>query len=375
MKVNRETLLRELRFVARAADRAPEAHSVLKHALWRVRDGALMLQATDTEMTLTSRLDLDEAPAELELTVPAAASVSILSDMHDESVELELDGKDWRVRDSAFNSRLSGLPPDEWPEAPEIEDSVEAFAVPSGKVLRALGAVKHSAGRSGRYAAGGSAPIILVLRPDGDFTAAAAHEHRAAVSGNYEDLKSREYTRIGLRLEDAAVLEAFGEIEGEWKIRADGRRAEFRSGGRTASIRLPEGSFPNIPSLIENLARSLEHSFKVNRERFQRVARVAASCPGIEESTVVAEIKDGEMELVGRGAWSEVRGKCPVTVEGPDARLGFTGSYLVDLTESLAVKDLVVKYPEVAGQGKPVYHESENADGGKEWRIIAGKIL
>ena len=374
MKVNRETLLRELRFVARAADKAAEAHAVLKHALWRVRGGALTLQATDTEMTLTSAVDLDQAPTDLELTVPAAASVSILSDMQDESVELEIDGKDWRVRDSAFKSRLSGLPPDEWPEAPEIEDSVETFTVPSGKVLRALGAVKHSAGRSGRYAAGGLAPIVIVLRPDGGFTAAAAHEHRAAVSGNYEDLKSREHTRIGLRVEDVVILEAFGEIEGEWKIRADGRRAEFRSGGRTASIRLPEGGFPNIPSLIENLA-SLEHSFEVDRERFQRVARVAASCPGIEESTVIAEINGGEMELVGRGAWSEVRGKCPVTVAGPDARLGFTGSYLVDLTESLAVKELVVKYPEVAGQGKPVYHESENADGGKEWRIIAGKIL
>lgn len=374
MRVNANVLNRELRYVAHASDRAPEAHAILKYALWRVRDGGLYLEATDIETTLSAGIEVEDAGPDRELAVPAAASISILGNARDEVLEIDLTEKSWSAKDSFIKARLSGLPTNDWPSAPRVDqESTERFELRSSVVLEALSRVKHATAKGSRYSSGDAVPAVLVLEGDGRVTAAAAHEHRAAVSGSLAALSDKSLRVIKLKIESIPILEAFGELGGDWSIASDSSRAEITSGRRRASILLPEGAFPNVPSVISSLS-SLSDSFEADRTELLAAARVASSCPGIEESAVRLDLSDEGLKIIGRGEWSEMTTRCAGTVSGEATSIALTGAYLIDLAESLRVPSVEMRYRTL---GTPVlYYRS--ADQGtpprEEYRVVAGRF-
>lgn len=384
MKINRESLLNELKFVTRAAARSP-SEPILSHALWRQDGGRLHLAATDIETYLRSSV---ECEGELggELAVPAAAAVTLLSEMFDEEVEITLDGQGWLARDSRTRADLQGLTADDWPEPPAVDSESEeylAFEVSGSELLGALAAVRHAAEpRTSTSSAARSLLPGLLITPPGDdepLTVATANDHRVAVSG-VVGRATPKAPAIRIRAEDLQALETMApsgvEASAAWALATDAHRAQFRTpAGRSAQFRRPAGGFPEVGELMKGMA-ALPHRFTVERLEFIRAARAAAACPGAHEHAVALEILEGDggLAFVGRGPWSSVRVECPATVAGPAMKIGFTGAYLIELAESLEAKEIEIQYESAS---KPIFYQrppTEDRNRG-EWRVVAQRTL
>jgi len=365
VKISRDTLLSELRFVARASERATEAHPILTYALWTVDDERIHLRATDLETTAETWVDTEGAGPAVSLAVPAAASVAVLADMLDDQVTLEISASDWKISDDSGRARLAGLAAEEFPEQPALEGG--GFEVETARLRAAIEATRHAGSATTLQ----SSPTGFALMLADPLTMAATDGHRGAVSGDLSALAAGEEGPL-LRLPANSVKLMESALQGDKvaTFRYDDRRISVSTGDRRRiSFRRIEGGYPALHTVIAK-QRGSEHKFTADRATLLAASRAAVSCPGLVDHTVVVEVTESGLEVWARSDYADVRRQCAAEIAGPPAKLGVNGMYFVELLESIVGKEITIHYV----QDGPFYYESTEGAVG-EWRVLMPKRI
>ncbi|MCH7685938.1 MAG: DNA polymerase III subunit beta, partial [Planctomycetes bacterium] len=224
---------------------------ILKNVMLQVADGKAVLIGTDQEVGIRYEIPGVEIESPGEMLLPTSRMISILRELQDDGINLEVDDSSVLVRAGHSEFRLSLEDPTEYPPVSAFDE--QEYYVISGPVLRE--AIQRTAFatdiESTRYALGG---VLLELSPE-SVTLAATDSRRLALvklscrfegeesSGNISPVvPSKAMTLI-----EKSIPE--NEEQDVW-ISVHTNSVVVKSGLATISSRLVEGRFPRYRDVI-----------------------------------------------------------------------------------------------------------------------------
>ena len=341
LATSRESILQPLQAVIGVVERR-QTMPILSNVLLVARDQVLTVTATDLEVELVARSEVDELSADGEITVPARKLLDICRALPAGAViKLQLDGDRLTVRSGRSRFVLSTLPAADFPVIEDIQAD-RVLRLTQGDVRRLLEKTHFAmAQQDVRYYLNG----LLLETGSGLIRAVATDGHRLAIceveSGDAGDkLQQVIIPRKGV-MELQRLLGDSGDIElavGSNHVRANVGDIQFTS-------KLIDGRFPDYDRVIpadpqnllqagrEDLRLALQRAAILSNEKYRGIrlelgpqkVRIQANNPDQEEAQDELEVEYGgdAMEI---GFNVNYLLDALGAVDGDDVQLGFVDS-------------------------------------------------
>jgi DNA polymerase III subunit beta len=228
---------------------------ILRNVKIEARDGSVTLSGTDQEIGIRYNLPGVEIEIPGETLLPTARMISILRELSDSSVDLELTDGGVQIRSGQSDFHLATEDPAEFPPIAEFE--AENYLTISGNLLRE--AIRRTVfatdTESTRYALGG---VLLELEAD-SFTLVATDSRRLAVMKSackaVGEVALSESTPVIPSKAMTLIERSIENDDEDVLIAIQANNALVKSGHSTISCRLVEGRFPKYGDVIPDSSK------------------------------------------------------------------------------------------------------------------------
>ncbi len=319
----RNVLLKPLQAVIGVVERR-QTMPILSNILLVARDGELSVTATDLEVELVARAEVDVETGG-EITVSGRKLLDICKALPDDAeIKINVSGEKLAVRSGRSKFSLMTLPAAEFPTIEDIK-AVQTITVPQD-VLGGLIEKTHfsMAQQDVRYYLNG-----MLLETEGSFLRAVATDgHRLALSqAALEGVKLDDQQVIVPRkgvLELQRLMSAGGSLD----IELGANHVRIQLDGIRFTSKLIDGRFPEydrvIPQESSNeltadkgvLRSALQRTAILSNEKYRGIRLI------IRDSGVVLQAHNPEQE--------EAEEEVEVQYSGDDIEIGFNVNYLLD---------------------------------------------
>lgn len=325
MKTKRETLLRPLQLIVGVVERK-QTLPILANVLVRVTGKELSLAATDLEVELRTRVEIESNKDE-EFTVPARKLLDICKALPENAdVLLEVEGDKAVLRSGRGRYSLGILPAQDFPGVEE-KPAVERFRIGEDTLKGLLEKTQFAmAQQDVRYYLNG---LLLEVR-GGRVRAVATDGHRLAVSERVDDgLAGKEIQVIVPR---KAVLELGRLLErgdGIVDVEVSASHIRLRIGDTTFISKLIDGRFPDYERVIP---RGEAEKLLADREGLRQALIRTAILSNEKYRGIRFRLEPGVLELVAHNPeQEEAEEKIEVDYQGREIVIGFNVGYLLDV--------------------------------------------
>ncbi|MFQ5743063.1 MAG: DNA polymerase III subunit beta [Acidobacteriota bacterium] len=340
-RVGQAALLNELQFLQGIAEKK-KTIPILSNILLRAKEGWLTLAATDLEVSLTAGCE-SAVEASGGITVSAKKLFEVVRSLPEEEIEVALEEGNWlELRCGKAQFRLVGLPPEDFPEVPEMDFS--------GAVKLNYRGFKELIGRTifavtredARYALNGA----LLEMAGGTVRMVATDSHRLAVVESKLEEDSLE-VRVIVPRKTLVELRSLGNGE-ELLFGQDEHHLFFNIGHRTLASRVIEGQFPAYEKVIpvdnpvEARFQTEEMSAALRRVSLLASERSRAVKFSFSKNEAVVESSNPEL--------GEAKESVTITYNGEEMQISFNAQYLLDFLASVGTDSIVLHLKDPASQ-------------------------
>ena len=325
--IDRETLLAPL-LTVRGVIEQRQSLPVLANALVIARDGHLSFTATDSEVELEARVQVDGS-VEGEVTIPARKFIDICQALPGRaSVDFELDeGHRANVRSGRSRFALATLPASDFPTTEEIADQSE-FLIAQSELKRLIDLTQFAMARQDvRYYLNG----LLLEITHRKIKAVATDGHRLAVAEcdvdtGLEEPKSIIVPRKGV-VELARLLTS---EDTELKIRVGSNAVQLEIDNVRFTSKLIDGKFPDYGRVIPD-AETCDKRLSVEREPLRQCLIRTSVLSSDKHRTVRLMLDAGMLTVAANNPEQETAvDQLEVEYAGERIEIGFNVSYLID---------------------------------------------
>lgn len=335
--VSRETLMRRLGIVARAAS-TRSAVQTLSGVMFHAEADGLELRATDMDMAIRVVFDA-QVEREGRVILPARLLVEVIRSLprDDLVIEHRPAEDDVRVSSGSAEFHLRVLPAEDFPRLPDPSTDAPV-RVPAAAFISTTERVARSASRDETrpHLTG-----VLVSASGTSLRMVATDSYRLSVKETTLDREVEQDLEVNV---PARALQELSRIaagaEGDIEVWHRENQVIFRLDGVTLSSRLVEGRFPNYRQL---LPETFEHELRVNRAEIVEVVR-RIGLLAQKNAPLRLAFTEGSLEVsaqtpdVGRATES-----LPVPFKGEPLEIGFNPDFLRDGLESAEAEELSLK--------------------------------
>lgn len=327
--VDRETLLKPLQQVIGVVERR-QTLPVLGNLLMVASDNGLMITATDLEVEIQSRVDVDiDEPGEI--TLPARKLVDICKALP-ENVSIQIAIKDQKAQIRSGKSRftLATLPAADFPLVESIKGDC-SFAIAQNQLKELIERTQFSmAQQDVRYYLNG----LMLEIARGRIRAVATDGHRLALCDMPVDIKIQETRQVIVPRKGIQELMRLLESS-DTLVQVD--VGSNHIGVSNADIRftskLVDGRFPDYDRVVpkggdklvladrELLRQALSRTSILSNEKYRGIRL------NLEENIIKIQAHNPEQE--------EADEEFEVDYKGADLEIGFNVTYLLDVLSSV----------------------------------------
>lgn len=341
LTVTQENLHKALNIVSRIAG-SKTPLPILNNILIKTENNRLLLAATNLEIAITVFIGT-KIDSKGSLTIPARLISEFVSNLPKNNIEIENKGLHINIKSGMYESTINGLPADEFPNLPVInEKNAVIFSVPTSTLKQAISqtvvAASHDSTR----------PML---------TGAYLHTNKGelfiAATDGYR-LAERQITGIKIKKEVDAIIPVSSlqevvriipEDQGEVEVLIDENQVRFRVNDIELTSKLIDATFVDYRQLIPS---SQDISIVINKDEFTRITKVASlfareSAGGItiktnpDKKTISIHSVASQLGENTSSANAEVTGEGSITlnsryllealnsVEGENVEFGFNG--------------------------------------------------
>ena len=331
VRAKRDELLGPLSAVSGIIERR-HTLPILSNVLIERGSGKLSFLATDIEIQIKARADLDEEGEARAVTVGARKLVEILRALP-EGVEVTLQMQDKRLLVKAGKSRfvLQTLPAEDFPRLAKPTAEAARFALPQKALRRLLGLVQYAMAQQDiRYYLNG----LLMVVDDGQLRLVATDGHRLAYAAMGLEVQLPRQEVIVPRKTVLELAKLLGDGDEEVRIERSSTQAAFSFGTVDLVSKLVDGKFPDYTRVIpvghgnrlcldrEVLRQALLRAAILSNEKFRGVRWILA---------------DGSLKIVSSNAeQEEAEETIEVSYAGEALDIGFNVNYLLDVLNNVA---------------------------------------
>lgn len=322
---------------------------ILSNVLLEVTEGNLKLTTTTVELAIQASV-----PAMVEetgsYTLPAKKLQSIVREMQDGEVCVELNNNAVTLRCNRAIFKLYGLSADEFPPMPVFNDARE-FEVPQAMLSKGLRYTEFAiATDDTRYVLNG----LYTCFQEGKLTLVATDGRRLALFEN--ELEFPESQQVCVILQNRTVPELqrlLGEA-GTVQVRVTADQMAFDLGDTLLVTKLITGNYPNYKQVIPNPDRYKDRIERISipaqelQEAVRRVSLLAAE----KKNTVLFHITPGVLEVQsGSADVGEAREEVPLEYDGRDFSITFNAGYVIEPLKAVGEKDVSIDLIDASSPG------------------------
>lgn len=338
---------------------------ILENFLFVLKNGSLVVTASDLETTMTVNIPLDnETLGESEegiVAIPAKKLLESLKTFPDIPLVFSIDSENYSIEISAGEGKykLSGQNADEFPQIPALEDTTitevnsEIIANAISKTMFATGNDELRPVMSG---------IFCEFTSD-DFTFVATDAHKL-VRYRRTDAKAENSSSFILPKKPLTQLKnSLQNKDTKVRIEYNNRNAYFSFDNIELVCRLIEGKYPNYEAVIPK-----ENPNKLIVDRLSFLNAIRRVAIFANQSTHQVRMKMNGQEIIMTAEdidySNEARERLACTYEGEPMEIGFNSKFLQEMLNNLENEMITIQMsqPNRAGILVPVDNDNKEED-------------
>jgi DNA polymerase-3 subunit beta len=335
--INREKLLAPLQHVIGAVERK-QTLPILGNVLIQASKGQLSLTATDLEIELIARLDVD-IEKDFATTLPARKLLDICKALADNS-DINFSIAENKVTLTCARSRftLASLPAKDFPRIDEINSQIE-FDIPQNIFKLLLDKTSFAmAQQDVRYYLNG---LLMELKPD-HLKLVATDGHRLALSEYNETLKVSVDKQIIIPRK--GVLELARLLSNEANnalVKLSQNHIRIETDDLIFTSKLIDGKFPDYNRVVPLDGNK---TLKVNRDLLKQSLQRIAILSNEKYRGIRLSLSNNNLNIQANNPdQEEAQEEISVEFEESNIEIGFNVTYLLDVLSVLESEDVLIK--------------------------------
>ena len=333
---------------------------ILDCILFELQDGKLRLTASDSETTLVSTLDVDEADSNGMFAIKAATIINGLKEISDQPITLDVNPETHEIVIYYQNGRSSfvGQGGEEYPSYPSISDSAQQLTIDANVLLNGISrAIFATAEDEIRPVMNG---VFFDITPD-SVTFVASDGHKLVRDRSFTTHCEQPASFILPRKPAKTLKDILAKENGDALVKFDDRNARVELENYTLNCRLIEGRYPNYNSVIPQ-----DNPFRVSVDRVTLIGALRRVLVFASTSTSLVKLRVDQNDLIVStqdidfSTSAEEHVLCDYS--GTAMSIGFKGPFLVDILNSMSSQDVVLELADPSRAGVIVPAEQEEQE-------------
>ena len=333
---------------------------ILDCILFELQDGKLRLTASDSETTLVSTLDVDEADSNGMFAIKAATIINGLKEISDQPITLDVNPETHEIVIYYQNGRSSfvGQGGEEYPSYPSISDSAQQLTIDANVLLNGISrAIFATAEDEIRPVMNG---VFFDITPD-SVTFVASDGHKLVRDRSFTTHCEQPASFILPRKPAKTLKDILAKENGDAIVKFDDRNARVELENYTLNCRLIEGRYPNYNSVIPQ-----DNPFRVSVDRVTLIGALRRVLVFASTSTSLVKLRVDQNDLIVStqdidfSTSAEEHVLCDYS--GTAMSIGFKGPFLVDILNSMSSQDVVLELADPSRAGVIVPAEQEEQE-------------
>ena len=333
---------------------------ILDCILFELQDGKLRLTASDSETTLVSTLDVDEADSNGMFAIKAATIINGLKEISDQPITLDVNPETHEIVIYYQNGRSSfvGQGGEEYPSYPSISDSAQQLTIDANVLLNGISrAIFATAEDEIRPVMNG---VFFDITPD-SVTFVASDGHKLVRDRSFTTHCEQPASFILPKKPAKTLKDILAKENGDAIVKFDDRNARIELENYTLNCRLIEGRYPNYNSVIPQ-----DNPFRVSVDRVTLIGALRRVLVFASTSTSLVKLRVDQNDLIVStqdidfSTSAEEHVLCDYS--GTAMSIGFKGPFLVDILNCMSSQEVVLELADPSRAGVIVPAEQEDQE-------------
>lgn len=333
---------------------------ILDCILFELQDGKLRLTASDSETTLVSTLDVDEADSNGMFAIKAATIINGLKEISDQPITLDVNPETHEIVIYYQNGRSSfvGQGGEEYPSYPSISDSAQQLTIDANVLLNGISrAIFATAEDEIRPVMNG---VFFDITPE-SVTFVASDGHKLVRDRSFTTHGEQPAAFILPKKPAKTLKDILAKENGDAIVKFDDRNARVELENYTLNCRLIEGRYPNYNSVIPQ-----DNPFRVSVDRVTLIGALRRVLVFASTATSLVKLRVDQNDLtvstqdIDFSTSAEEHVLCDYS--GTAMSIGFKGPFLVDILNSMSSQDVVLELADPSRAGVIVPAEQEEQE-------------
>lgn len=323
LSASRQTLLSALQAVIGVVERR-QTMPILANVLLVAKSDQLLITATDIEVELQSRTEIDVDMAG-EVTVPGRKLFDICKALPDGAdITLKLEAERLLVSSGRSKFRLATLPASEFPILDDIEAS-QSFTLSTAVVQRLLNKTYFAmAQQDVRYYLNG----MLLETDENTIRAVATDGHRLALCESVIEGDPLPAQQVIVPRKGVLELQRLLGEDGEIALEFGKNHVRVQTGSIRFTSKLIDGRFPDYQRVIP---QDTQNHLTADRDGLRAALQRAAILSNEKYRGIRLEIRDSGAKIMAHNPEQEdAEEQVEVEYSGDDIEIGFNVNYLLD---------------------------------------------
>lgn len=330
---------------------------ILDCILFELEDGRLRLTASDSETTLVTTLDVQEADSNGRFAIKATTIINSLKEISEQPITIDVNNESHEIIINYQNGRSNfiGQQGDDYPAAQSIGEGTQQIAIATDVLLGGISrALFATADDELRPVMNG---IYFDITPE-DLTFVASDGHKL-VRNRCLSVHSEQPAAFILPKKPAKTLkDILARETGDAIIRFDDRNAQIQLENYTLSCRLIEGRYPNYMSVIPS-----DNPFHVTIDRAALIGALRRVLVFASTSTSLVKLRIdmGNMTVSAQDIDFSTSAEEHILCDysGNPMSIGFKGTFLIDILSSMASQEVILELADPSRAGVIIPAEQE----------------
>ncbi|MBO7660865.1 MAG: DNA polymerase III subunit beta [Bacteroidaceae bacterium] len=333
---------------------------ILDCILFELQDGKLRLTASDSETTLVSTLDVDEADSNGMFAIKAATIINGLKEISDQPITLDVNPETHEIVIFYQNGRSSfvGQSGEEYPSYPSISDSAQLLTIDANVLLNGISrAIFATAEDEIRPVMNG---VYFDITPD-SVTFVASDGHKLVRDRTFTTHAEQAAAFILPKKPAKTLKDILAKENGDAIVKFDDRNARVELENYTLNCRLIEGRYPNYNSVIPQ-----DNPFRVSVDRVTLIGALRRVLVFASTATSLVKLRVDQNDLtvstqdIDFSTSAEEHVLCDYSETAMS--IGFKGPFLVDILNSMSSQEVVLELADPSRAGVIVPAEQEEQE-------------
>ena len=338
--ISSSELLKGVMAVAKAIP-AKSPLPILENFLFDLKGNTLEITASDSELTLRTRIEVESTSEEGRIAVPAKHMMDLLKELPDQPLTISTTSESSFVCSWASGeSTLPYFPAEDYPEITGTDDTAVTLKFPAQSLVDGISSTIYAtADDEIRPAMNG-----IFFDIDVASTTLVASDSHKLICYTTTDVQASEKASFILHKKPAGILKAIiGKDTETVDIAFDSKNATFQFGSTMVICRLVVGKYPKYRDVIP---QNNSNVLKINRTQLLNTVRRVSVCSNKASNHIKFDLKSGSLMVSAQDLGFSIAAHetMQCQYDGDDLTIGFKSPFIIEILSNMACGEVVMKF-------------------------------